>query len=393
MDGAPRIVFNIVDMGAYERQDNTPPNTTIWPPVPSNPTRSTSAEFTFSGSDNMTPSDELTFQCNLDNLGWQSCVSRKTYTNLSDGSHTFEVRAVDAAGNADPTPASYTWLVDTTAPTVTLNPAANICATPGSNGWCRGTQTAGFTASDAGSGVVSPPCSGPSCNFTQSTTTNGSAVTIASGQVCDAVGNCNPGINAGPFKIDSVAPTLSPTISPNPPTLGGAATASPNASDATSGVATQSCDAVNTSSVGAKTLTCTATDNAGNTTTVQVNYSVGYAVSPVSPIVGPPGVNSLYPTSIGTTATPVRWKITNASGTPVTAAGTVTDIRYKPTSCSSFTTDPTGATAASMTSANPRYDTLQRLWMYNWTLPGRGCYTLFITLSGGQVIPLFYHIY
>ena len=46
-----------------------------------------------------------------------------------------------------------------------------------------------------------------------------------------------------------------------------------------------------------------------------------------------------------------------------------------------------------MTSANPRYDTLQRLWMYNWTLPGRGCYTLFITLSGGQVIPLFYHIY
>ncbi|MFN8474976.1 MAG: choice-of-anchor Q domain-containing protein [Anaerolineae bacterium] len=393
LDGNPRIVFSIVDMGAYERQDDTPPSVRIDPPKPANPTTSTSATFNFSGSDDMTPSDQLTYQCKLDNGAWESCTSPKSYSNLSDGSHTFRVTSTDNGANISQ-PATYTWLVDTTPPTVTLNPSANSCSLPGANGWCRGTQTAGFTASDAGSGVVSPPCSGATCNFTQSTTTNGSAVYIPSGQVCDAVGNCNAGINAGPFKIDSVAPTLSPTISPNPPTLGGTATATPNASDATSGVASQSCDPVNTSSVGAKTLTCTATDNAGNTTTVQVNYTVGYAVSTVSPTVGPPSVNSLYPTSIGTTATPVKWTLKNASGQAITAAGTVTGVSYKANpGCGTFPTDPTGATAASVTSANPKYDTLQKLWVYNWVLPGRGCYTLFITLNSGQVIPLFYHIY
>jgi Ca2+-binding RTX toxin-like protein len=42
---------------------------------------------------------------------------------LADGPHSFEVRAIDAAGNVDPTPASYTWTVDTLPPPASVSAA------------------------------------------------------------------------------------------------------------------------------------------------------------------------------------------------------------------------------------------------------------------------------
>jgi hypothetical protein len=44
-----------------------------------------------------------------------------TYAGLANDSHTFRVRAVDHSGTADPTPASFTWMVDTIAPVVTCS--------------------------------------------------------------------------------------------------------------------------------------------------------------------------------------------------------------------------------------------------------------------------------
>ncbi len=165
---------------------------------------------------------------------------------------------------------------DVTPPVVARDGAADACSLPGDAGWCRGTKTAGFSASDAGSSIASPcaAAAGASCAFTRGTATNGAAVAIASGPVCDAAGNCNPGVDAGPFAIDSVPPALAPTIGPLPLLVGTVAAASPNATDATSGVASSSCEAVDTSSAGARSLTCTARDVAGNTSTVSVPYTV-----------------------------------------------------------------------------------------------------------------------
>ena len=55
--------------------------------------------------------DGLVFECALDGAGFGACVSPVDYAGLVPGGHEFVVRAVDAAGNTDPTPAAYAWVV------------------------------------------------------------------------------------------------------------------------------------------------------------------------------------------------------------------------------------------------------------------------------------------
>jgi hypothetical protein len=56
-----------------------------------------------------------TFQCSLDSQPFGRCsgpgASHTPYVALSFGSHTFSVRAIDAASNRDPTPAQRTFAV------------------------------------------------------------------------------------------------------------------------------------------------------------------------------------------------------------------------------------------------------------------------------------------
>ena len=50
------------------------------------------------------------FECRLDNTAPSpACSSPKAYSGLAEGAHTFEVRAIDAAGNVDPTPATRSF--------------------------------------------------------------------------------------------------------------------------------------------------------------------------------------------------------------------------------------------------------------------------------------------
>src|SRR4051794_3181906 len=87
--------------------DTTPPNTSITS-QPTNPTTSTTAAFSFTGSDNVGVTG---YDCQLDGGSWVSCSSPASYSGLSVASHTFAVRAKDAAGNVDATPATSTWTI------------------------------------------------------------------------------------------------------------------------------------------------------------------------------------------------------------------------------------------------------------------------------------------
>jgi hypothetical protein len=79
---------------------------------PASPTNARTATLTFSSPS----ADVARFECRLDAAAFATCTSPRNLTGLAEGAHTFEVRAVDAAGSADPTPDRFAWTVDLTAP-------------------------------------------------------------------------------------------------------------------------------------------------------------------------------------------------------------------------------------------------------------------------------------
>jgi hypothetical protein len=60
-----------------------------------------------------------TFRCSVDGDTYGACIADKTFT-LKDGVHSLSVRAVDEAGNPDPTPASVSFRVDSTPPDTSI---------------------------------------------------------------------------------------------------------------------------------------------------------------------------------------------------------------------------------------------------------------------------------
>jgi len=94
--------------------DVDPPDTQI-DSHPADPSTSKSVTFSFSSLDST-----ASFECRLDGSDFSTCSGsqHQLYTKLAKGPHTFSVRARDAAGNVDPMPASFTWEVDATPPSV-----------------------------------------------------------------------------------------------------------------------------------------------------------------------------------------------------------------------------------------------------------------------------------
>lgn len=84
--------------------DATPPETSIT----STSRGQHSVTFSFTGSDNLTTPANLDFECKIDEEPLASCTSPKTYSAITGGLHTVTVRAVDASGNVDLSPAVAT---------------------------------------------------------------------------------------------------------------------------------------------------------------------------------------------------------------------------------------------------------------------------------------------
>jgi hypothetical protein len=123
--------------------DATPPETTIDSgPEDASVQAAGRAMFAFSSSETGS-----TFECRLDGGSWDGCSSPEELRHLSAGPHTFEVRATDAYGNTDASPASRTFVVlpDVIAPTTSDDVPA---------GWQTDDVTVTLTADDSGGSGV-----------------------------------------------------------------------------------------------------------------------------------------------------------------------------------------------------------------------------------------------
>jgi hypothetical protein len=173
---------------------------------------------------------------------------------------TFTCEASSEGGSATQ---SLTVKRDTTAPVIVF-----VSRTPANAaGWNNTDVTLDWSCREEISGALN--------NFPSQTVSSEGANQSATGTCEDLAGNAASDTQSG-VNIDKTAPALNPVVSPNPVLFKGKATATSGASDALSGLASQNCAALDTNSVGNKSVTCSAADNAGNSASAFANYQVIY---------------------------------------------------------------------------------------------------------------------
>ena len=191
----------------------TAPDTSITA-GPSGTVNSSSASFAFSATQ-----AGSSFECKLDSGSYAACTSPKVYLGLSNGSHTFSVRAKDTRGNVDATPATRTWTVDTSAPgtSITSGPTGSVNSTSASFGFSATEAGSSFECKlDAGAWAA---CTSPKA---YSSLANGSHT--FSVRAKDAAGNVDATPATRSWTVDTVAPNTSITSGPGSSTWSSTAT-------------------------------------------------------------------------------------------------------------------------------------------------------------------------
>ena len=104
--------------------DTTPPETAI-DSAPTGTVTATDATISFSASE-----PDARFECSLDGATFTACTPPAAYSGLANGTHVFDVRAIDAAGNVDSSPARASWIVEPSTPPAAAPVAPASSPTP-----------------------------------------------------------------------------------------------------------------------------------------------------------------------------------------------------------------------------------------------------------------------
>jgi len=291
--------------------DSTAPETTV-DPDPTGTINTRTARFGFASSE-----AGSTFECSLDDADLRKCTPPQEYSDLADGSHTFEVRATDAAGNTDPTPVERSFVVDASVPTLSCGTADGA--------WHKEDVIISCTASDDGSGLADPA----DASFSLSTSIAEGTETVNaqtnSKEVFDKAGNF---VTAGPIganKVDKKSPEIAISAPQDSVSylLGQDVAANYSCIDGGSDVAScsgpvASGDNLDTTSVGQKTFTVEAIDKVGNASSTSYSYTVVYDFSGfLQPVDDLPKLNIIN----AGRAVPVKFGLRGFQGLDIFAEG------------------------------------------------------------------------
>jgi NHL repeat len=198
---------HVVDRGVvngrvevFHETDTSAPDTSL----DSGPSGVTNGDVSFTFSSAESPLLSPGFECRLDTAEWQACGSPQPYTNLTEGTHTFRVRAVDAAGNPDPSPSSRTWTVDRTPPETTLGSGPPSLTNDPSPSF-------GFSSSELGSSFEcrldsSQPADWQACTPPKAYSLLSDGSHTFEVRATDAVGNTDASPASAGFVVDTQAP-------------------------------------------------------------------------------------------------------------------------------------------------------------------------------------------
>jgi hypothetical protein len=304
-------------------------------------------------------------------------VSTETAGQVVNGS------ATDTAGNVGTD--SATVKLDKTAPSIS---GAVTAGTLGSNGWYVGPVTVHFTCSDALSGIAT-------CPDDVTLTSNGA--NTASGTATDKAGNTAlasvPGI-----KIDQEKPTITTAdvnVAGGTYTLGAVPAATCTAADSFSGLAscTVTVSGGNANGVGTFNYIATATDKAGNASTVTGTYKVVYNV-PIGTAFFLQPINDTAHTTGATTSVfkagstvPVKFQLKDAAGKVIQTTTAPVWLTPLKGNAMSVPVDETSTTVGADSGSTYRYDATAQQYIYNWSTKGSSTsfyYRIGVTLDDGQ---------
>lgn len=250
-------------------------------------TSSSSITFEFAGSDNISVES---FDCSIDGGAYAACTSGATYTALAGGSHTFSVRARDGSGNVDSTPATFTWEIDPTPPETTITSSASGSGAV-TNGGLTGSSsmTFEFVATDniavAGIECSLDGAAFTSCSSPLALTALGEGSHTLAVSSIDTAGNVDATPATFTWTIDLTPPVLSAgdVVAEATSASGAAVTYDISATDSGESIAPTCSHASGaTFGLGVTTVSCTATDAAGNTGSTTFTVTVRDTTPPAA---------------------------------------------------------------------------------------------------------------